>query len=67
MSGSANYSFVFWSGSADYYFEWNVRLDSISQSQTKRQIFCYSEPLKNARKYSFVNIGSTYYSVLKYS
>jgi hypothetical protein len=26
MSCSADYSFVFWSGSADYYFVWNVLL-----------------------------------------
>ncbi len=25
MSCSADYYFVFWSGSADYYFVWNVR------------------------------------------
>ena len=59
MSGSANYSFVFWSGSADYYFEWNIRLDIILQNQPKWQIFCNSEPIKNVRKYSFLNIGST--------
>jgi hypothetical protein len=29
MSCSADYSFVFWSGNADYYFEWNVPLDCI--------------------------------------
>jgi hypothetical protein len=45
MSCSANYSFVFWSGGADYYFEWNGRLDSIFQTQPKRQIFCNFELL----------------------
>ncbi len=47
--------------SADYYLEWNSRLDSTLQTKPKRQIFCNSEPLKNERKYPFVNIGSTYY------
>ncbi len=44
MSCSAEYSFVFWSGSADYYLEWNGRLDSTLQTEPKRQIFFNSEP-----------------------
>ncbi len=47
--------------SADYYFEWNGRLDPSLQTEPKRQIFCN---FTNPRKYAFVNIGSTIYSVL---
>jgi hypothetical protein len=32
--------------SADYYLEWNSRLDSTLQTEPKRQIFCNSEPLQ---------------------
>jgi hypothetical protein len=36
MSCSANYSFVFWSGSVNYYFEWN---DVYSAQNSRRYQF----------------------------
>jgi hypothetical protein len=37
MSYSADYYFVFWSGSADYYFVWNVWRGWGEPTQTKEQ------------------------------
>ena len=86
MSCSADYYFVFWFGSADYYFECLLQDNIVggqwtpqSTSTGLRVPQCLSPSLelgpphplsrkrvcpphriiKNARKYSFVNIGST--------
>jgi hypothetical protein len=87
MSCSADYYFVFFSGSADYYFECLLGDNIVGGQGTPQSTYtvlrvpqCLSPSLelgpphplsrkrvcpphriiKNARKYSFVNIGSTY-------
>jgi hypothetical protein len=42
MSCSADYYFVFWSGSAEYYFVWNVWRGWREPTQTKEQTLYYS-------------------------